>query len=110
MPRRPATSRPAMAISWCAVALCSVASHMKLQRLDDERMRRRIDADFATDANDGTAEPGELQPAAAFEVFEQRRFHLRRQVRIRPLDAVGHRGWKIDPLRLRHRRTFPGRG
>src|SRR5262245_13063662 len=66
------------------------AIHMWLQDRRDELVDRRRHSRLAADAHDRTAQPRQLQPLPALEIFEHRRLHVRRQCLVRTIDIVEH--------------------
>src|SRR5262249_54442374 len=52
---------------------------VRLEDVRDEGVRRGGNTDFLADADHGAAQPRQLEPAAALEILEQRRLHVRRQ-------------------------------
>ena len=69
-------------------------------------MDGRRNADLASQANDGAAQPRQLEPPAPFEILEHRCLGLRRQRAIRLRHVCNRRRRYLDAVRVGNRQAF----
>ena len=56
----------------------SFSMHVRLEQRHDQPVGGRINSDFIANADDGSAQPRQLEASAAFEILEHRRPGVRR--------------------------------
>src|SRR5262245_48110669 len=85
-PGRDASAR--MVLMTVGGALDPRAVEVRFEHRRDEAVRGRVDADFAPEADDGAAEPRQLQPPPALEILQHRGLRFRRHGRVGLLDVL----------------------